>query len=215
MRRTLVIAIGLLSVFGFAVGAARAIPIALINGDFENPVVGGNFQTINGPDTTSLPGWTVLGSIDHIGSYWTAASGLESLDMNGFFAAGTIQQSISFSSAGKAVVSFMLAGNPDNAPQVKTLQVELIGSGGPQVYTFDITGKTHTDMGWVAETAVFNISTIGSYLLQFSSINDPSGAFGPALDNVSVAESVPDGGMTAVLLGMSMLAVGWVRRKVK
>src|SRR5207247_2037419 len=119
MRRGLSLAIISLITLGFAVGAAQAItiPIPVVNGSFETPIVGGIYDTYNGPNnTTSLPGWTIQGSIDHIGSYWQAADGSESLDMAGSppsgtplfttSVAGTIQQTFYIAGAGTATVNF-------------------------------------------------------------------------------------------------------------
>ena len=56
-----------------------------------------------------------------------------------------------------------MAGNPDNNAQgntIKTLQVSF-GDLPPQVFTFDTTGKTESNMGWVLDSAYFvaNAST--------------------------------------------------------
>lgn len=199
-------------------GAEASTIIPIVNGDFESPLVGGGFVTYSGPsNSSSLTGWTIDGSIDHIGTYWQPANGNQSLDMNGNDT-GTISQNVDIPfGLDSASVSFSLAGNPDNAPVVKTLQVSLIGLGGSsQSYTFDTSGKTHLSMGWISETAVFAVVSPGTYTLQFQSLD--SGSWGPALDNVSMSAStsasVPDGGMTLVLLGLSITGFAFLRHKM-
>jgi hypothetical protein len=104
-------------------------------------------------------------------------------------------------------------------PTTKTRLVDLIGPGGAlavQTFTYDDLTQT----GWVSEDATFDITTAGSYTLEFSSGDadvdqyDGPSAFGAALADVSMNEStVPDGGSMVMLLGMSLTALGWFRRK--
>jgi choice-of-anchor C domain-containing protein len=179
-----------------------------VNGSFETTVVGGSFDTY-GTGNTSLTGWSIVGSIDHIGNYWQAADGHQSLDMNGFFAAGEISQTVFVPAAGTVSVKFSIAGNPDNVPIIKTLGVSLTGL---QQFTFDISnpGSTHGNMGWVGKTAKFTAPAAGNYTLKFAALNDDGGAFGPALDNVSV--TLPDGGSTLMALGMAVVGLEGFRR---
>jgi choice-of-anchor C domain-containing protein len=184
---------GLICLSG-CLASANSIPIA--NGSFENPVINPVF--IN---TSTLPGWTVVGNIDQIGTYWQAADGKQSIDLDGN-SAGTIKQVI-FLPGGSTQVHFDMAGNPDNAPAIKTLEVSLFSAGGSQTFSFNVTGHTHASMGWILETADFGDLPAGNYTLQFKSLTP--GAYGAALDNVSV--TVPDGTTTATLLGAAMLAM--------
>src|SRR4051812_11261629 len=107
---------GPVAVVGFLalVQSAAAINITIANGDFENPLVGGIFQTYNGPNnTTALPGWTINGSIDHIEIYGQAPGGAQSLDMAGN-SAGSISKNFVTRGEETATVHFALAGNPDD-----------------------------------------------------------------------------------------------------
>lgn len=196
----------------FAAVAANGATIALVNGDFENPLVGGNFNTYYGPNnTTSLPGWTINGSIDQIGNYWQPASGHQSLDMAGDFP-GSISQDITLPGYGNTFVNFDMAGNPDGGPTIKHLEVSLISGGGSQIFTFDISnpGISKVNMGWVSETANFGNLPAGTYTLQFACLD--AGPYGPALDDVSV--TVPDGGLTVGMLGMGLVGIGLLRKKL-
>jgi choice-of-anchor C domain-containing protein len=157
----------------------------LVNGSFEEgpepPKVGEGFVTLeNG--STALKGWVVSqGNIDVVDSlYWKAADGKRSLDMNGS-TAGAISQTFKTKKGQKYRVKFALAGSPGNAPTEKKLQVS--AAGKTTEFTFDVTGKTQTDMGWVSKTWEFTAEA-DETTLEFLSLTE--GHAGPALDDVVV-----------------------------
>jgi choice-of-anchor C domain-containing protein len=176
-------------------GALAAIALAgatlafsgLSNGSFESGTYvdnGSGFEQLNAGDT-SLADWTVdAGSVDWISTYWQAGDGSMSLDMSGV-GAGTISQTFATTIGNSYTVSFLLSGNPDDAPAVKTLDVSATG-GTVGNYTFDTTGNTRANMIWTDETYTF-VATSASTTLTFTSTTDS--AFGPALDNVVVTET--------------------------
>ena len=177
---------------GIAVPLHGAQAVTITNGSFENGVANiGAFETLNAVDSTSIAGWTVSnGSVDYIGTYWTAAGGSRSLDMNGL-SAGTISQLINGLTPGQQYrVTFDLAGNTDAGPTNKTLDVT--AGIGNNSYSFSIIGHDRNNMGWVMESFVFTADGI-SDLLSFSSTVFSGGtpenpaAFGPALDNVAIS----------------------------
>ena len=91
--------------------APAAFGDLVTNGDFETPGVGPPFVSYTAVDTTSLTGWTVAsGSIDHIGSYWTSASGSQSLDLAGN-APGSITQTLNTVAGQQYRLNFSMAGN--------------------------------------------------------------------------------------------------------
>jgi Protein of unknown function (DUF642) len=102
-----------------AAAATVAVPLGsagaatIINGSFEEGVDPGTFVTLTATDSSSITGWKVSsGTIDYIGTYWTAADGSRSLDMNGL-APGAISQVITGLTFGHQYeVTFDLAGNP-------------------------------------------------------------------------------------------------------
>src|SRR5262245_21741245 len=124
----------------------------LVNGSFEEgpETPGGGFSTLE-KDSTALKGWVVSqGNIDVVDSlYWKAADGKRSLDMNGG-TAGAISQTFKTKKGQKYCVRFALAGSAGNAPTEKRLQIS--AGGKTTEFTFDVTGKTRTDMGWVSKT---------------------------------------------------------------
>ncbi len=151
----------------------------LVNGSFEEGP-----QTPNVPlekDSTALKGWVVSqGNIDFLdSSFWQAADGKRSLDLNGF-TAGAISQTFKTQKGQKYRVRFALAGNPAG-PAEKKLQVS--AGGKTMEFTFAATGKTRTDMGWVSKTWEFTAEAEET-TLEFLSLTE--GDSGPALDDVVV-----------------------------
>ena len=187
-RATVMAAAAFAAAFGFA-GTAHAQLIS--NGSFEDGPCPGSpgtlFFTVPSSITdaawTLLTGWTRTGgSIDHICvALWDAALGLRSIDMSGG-TAGTIEQSFATIAGGEYRVTFSMAGNPAGGLKVKPLKVTAAGTS--QQFTFDTTGKSFRNMGWVAKEFVFTAITTNT-TLTFES--GSFSAFGPTLDNVSAS----------------------------
>jgi choice-of-anchor C domain-containing protein len=174
------------------------------NGSFE--ANGGG--VCDSPMFTTLPaanncitGWTIGGGgIDYIHNYWQPADGTHSLDLNAI-SPGSVAQTFATIAGQGYVISFALAGNPEGAPTIKTVAVSV---GGPAtLYNFDVTGHSLTSMGWVTDTFAF-VATGANTTLTFSS--SIPGAFGPALDNVTIADAaVPEPGSAGLLLAGALL----------
>jgi hypothetical protein len=121
----------------------------LLNGSFEtgiplnpqSPYRIGHSVELNAGDTTSIPGWTVRnGTIDYIGDRWQAAEGNRCLDMSGT-SAGTISQNITALTLGQTYrLSFMMAGNPEAAPAIKSMQVSI---GSSLKHSFSMARGSH------------------------------------------------------------------------
>jgi choice-of-anchor C domain-containing protein len=154
----------------------------LVNGSFEEGPEPGDAFVMLDKDSTAIKGWVVTqGNIDYIDAgYWQAADGKRSLDMNGITAGG-ISQTFKTKKGQKYRLTFALAGNPNSEPTEKKLQVS--GAGKKMEFTFDATGKTRTDMGWVRKTWDFTAEA-DMTTLQFLSLLD--GDAGAALDDVVV-----------------------------
>ena len=185
----------------------------ITNGSFENGIDPGSFTTLNAVDTTSLTGWTVAsGNIDYIGTYWTASNGSRSLDLNGMVP-GSISQTFSGLVAGQTyVVSFDLAGNPDGGPQPKMITVTT--NEADFNASFDSSNTSRSSMGWKLESFTFvalgstDTLTFASNTTGFSGNDSDPTAFGPALDNVSVAP-VPEAATWAMMI-MGFAGVGFL-----
>ena len=188
---------------------ATASAAAFINGGFEdasfNP---GSFATLaNG--STAINGWVVTGdSIDYIGSYWQHAEGNRSIDLNGNFPGG-IQQTFDTIAGKEYVVKFSLAGNPDGSPAQKIVSTIANGNAS-QDYVFDATGNTKASMGWEEFTYKF-VAGAPTTTLSFTSAI--GGAYGAALDAVSVS-AVPEPSTWAMMiLGIGMAGAAMRRRQ--
>ena len=108
---------------GVAGAASQAQALILSNGSFEDSSIDpGTFATL-GVGNTSITDWIVSGgTVDYIGTYWDAADGHRSLDMNGL-TNGSISQMMQGLTIGQQYrVDFDLAGNTDGSPTVKTLR---------------------------------------------------------------------------------------------
>ena len=140
---------------------------SLVNGSFELP----------------LSSWVATGGgVDQL-TGWDASDGIWSLDLNAF-SPGGVQQAIATDTGVAYTVTFDLAGNPGQQT-VKDLQVS--ADGTTQNYSFDNGaggGTSGTNMNWTQQSFSF-VAMDASTLLDFSSLVS-SGAWGPALDNVSL-----------------------------
>ena len=157
----------------------------LVNGSFEEgpeiPKGGTSIILENG--STALPGWVVtLGDIEVVdSSYWKTADGKRSLDLNGSVP-GAISQTFKTRKGQKYRVTFALAGStPDVEPKEKKFQIS--AAGKTTEFTFDTTGKTRNDMGWLSKAWEFTAEA-DKTTLEFVSLTE--GDVGPALDDVVV-----------------------------
>jgi choice-of-anchor C domain-containing protein len=195
---------------------------SVVNGGFEQGsdpnANGGNNIGLYAPDASSLDGWVVSsGTVDYIGSRWAAGEGARSLDLSGV-TTGTIYQTVTGFTPGMAYrLSFLLAGNPEAGPSVKTARVG-VGSLFAD-FAFDTTGFSASNMGWRSEWLDF-IATSSSLSISFAGLdNHPYGA---ALDDVAVAaltigSPVPSGDLNSSamlalgLIGLSLAKFRWIR----
>lgn len=174
------------------------------NGSFEANLVPGAF--INSTQQ-SISDWTVgVGNVDLVGLLWTAASGVNSVDLNGT-KKGEIHQTLTTVVGQNYQLSFELAGNFQGGTAIKNLSVN-IGPNG--LYSFDTTGMSAVNMGWIQHSVTF-VAVSSATTLSFAS--NTSGAYGPVIDNVSVT-AVPEPESFAMLLaGLGMMGMIARRRK--
>ncbi len=184
---------GTLAMLGVAIAPVMALAPGVQNGGFADGTDPGVFTTLVAPVATSntnIPNWSVdSGSVDHIGSYWQSSDGdNRSLDMSGVNP-GVISQTFDTVAGHTYTVTFDMAGNPDGAPVVKTLDVVATG-GSTSTYTFDTTGHSKASMGWESHTYSFTATGV-STVLTFTSAGPNNTFFGAALDNVAVSLDAP------------------------
>jgi choice-of-anchor C domain-containing protein len=166
-------------------GALRCGPNLVVEGDFEAPPAGPTFVTYAAPLTFGA--WRVTsGSIDHIGLYWQAASGVQSVDLSGLVA-GTIQQDIVTEPGARYVLRFALSGNPDGPPSTKQTEVRFGGDVVDQPTSASGASRAMMNWGYVQYTVE---ATSALSALEFESLTNTP--FGPALDDVSLCQILDD-----------------------
>ena len=186
----------------------------LANANFETTVEGGDFgsklyKTLD-PGSTELVGWSIVAasddrkkspnpSIEWIGRYWQAAKGEKSVELNGNDAAG-IRQTFATVKGKTYVVSFALAGNPEqhlNPPMLYKLTVS--AGTTKKIYEFDPSLSTIKDLRFRTETFTF-VAEGTETTLAFTSLNvepdprSPNAAYGslygPVIDDVGMSAYV-------------------------
>jgi choice-of-anchor C domain-containing protein len=201
-------ALGFLALALLTATSVSASPF--MNGSFESAAVnpGAGWITLD-PGSTAITGWEVFGGrIDYIGTYWDAADGIRSLDLNGNAGPGGIRQSFDTTASASYRVTFAMAGNPDGGASTRNV---LVQSGAfSQVFSFAVpAGTTRQNMNWADYS--FDFLAVGdTTTLSFLS-GEPNQFYGPALDDVSVT-AVPEPA-SLVLLGSGIAGVVARRRR--
>lgn len=178
---TALVTAGLLALAGTAT-AAPAVS-RFDDGSFEYPTAPANgFQTYG--TGSSIGPWKVAsGAVDLIGAgFWQAAEGDQSVDLNAT-TPGTVAQTFTTVPGRTYTVTYSLAGNPGGGPSVRTGRA-LVDGQNFQDFSFDVTGKTFADMGYVTRQFTF-VARDDTTTLAFASTTANS-AHGPVLDDVLV-----------------------------
>jgi choice-of-anchor C domain-containing protein len=174
---------GVLTAVGVFVTTPAEAASGFSDGSFETPVVNPHtFHTYYAGE--SFGPWTVTsGSVELNGEgFWQHADGNQSLDLDGADT-GAAAQTFATNLLTKYKVTYSLAGNTDYIPIVKTGKV-LVNGQLAQNFSFDTTGKSRTDMGYVTKGFTF-LSSGRSTTLEFVSTTTPGG-YGPVIDKVRV-----------------------------
>ncbi len=99
------------------------------NGGFEQlPVINtATYDTVPAGSAQLAPWEVSSGSVDHIGQYWTAAEGVQSLDLDGS-APGAIRQSVPTVAGHTYRVAFSYSANPDRSSGTPGMVVKADGT---------------------------------------------------------------------------------------
>ena len=160
----------------------------VVNGDFEVPTASRySYKVVAAGETWGS--WRVggTGGIDVVGM-WEDASGNQSIDLNGSPGKASISQTLHTVAGKSYLLRFAMSGNGylQNEPAVKTMQVwwngELLDT-----LSFDTTGHTLDEMGWIYHTYELPAATKSSTELKFASTT-PLSVYGPAVDDVKVLD---------------------------
>jgi choice-of-anchor C domain-containing protein len=198
-----------------ALAASLALPLSanaatIINGSFEQGTPPGGFTTV-GTNGTNIAGWTVTsGSVDYIGNYWTAADGSRSIDLAGN-QPGIISQILSTVIGQVYNVTFSISRNPDNGANPRNGFVTWTGASN-QAFSFNNTSSTRSNMLWEQRTVQFTATSTSTTLGFGADPASSQNAFGPALDNVTIA-AVPEPSTWLMLLAGFGLVGGAMRRR--
>ncbi len=187
-------------------GSANAATI--VNGSFEIGIPDpGSFATVPAGGS-NIDGWTVGGAgVDYIGSYWVSQDGARSLDLSAL-TAGSVSQDIATDIGTTYVVSFYMSGNPDGAPDIKTLTASA-GSTSAN-YNVDTSTFATPDLVWTRYTLRFT-ALAAATTLTFGSADDSP--WGPALDNITIA-AVPEASTWGMLIaGLGLVGMASRRRR--
>ncbi len=173
---------------GMGAGTATAAAVSRFDdGSFETPTVAANTFVNVGTGGTIGPWQVTSGDVDHIGDgFWQAAEGGQSVDLNGGNA-GTVAQTFTTVPGKRYTVTYSLAANPAGGPAVKTGSV-LVDGQNFRNFTFDTTGKSFGNMGYVTQEVTF-VARGTSTTLAFASTN--GGSYGPVIDDVMVRDCTP------------------------
>jgi choice-of-anchor C domain-containing protein len=196
------------------VGSVSANAAIVVDGNFNDPLYGGSFQTFTSGSQFGGPAndaWTVISgsvSVDLIGNYWTSPTvGGGSVDLNGN-SPGGISQTIT-AADGNYLLSFYLSGNPDGQPQTKTIEVTV--GGVTQTFTYELQPtNTKSNMDYVLETLAFTL-TGGQTTLAFQSLDPNNSSYGPVIGGVSIA-AVPEPATWALII-MGFFGIGFLSHR--
>jgi hypothetical protein len=174
------------------------------DGFFNDPSAsppGVNFQTFTGG---MMGVWNVVGSVDLIGTYWNGPPvGGNSVDLNGDMQGG-ITQTFTIA-AGSYVLGFYLSGNPDGAPNTKTVDVS-VGPSDP-MYQFTTALDGNHSLTYTFETLDFS-TTGGPVTLSF--LSQDAGPYGAVVGGVTISEAIPESSTWAMMIfgffGLGFLA---------
>lgn len=188
-------------------GAAGAAVIA--NGSFEDGPAVGSFGTL-GTGSNAIAGWTVsAGTIDYIGTYWSAQDGARSVDLAGN-SPGAISQTFATTIGQGYRISYWIGRNPDGGVNPRTGFIDV--GGGRAQFLYSGAGN-RADMQWQLETFDF-AATSGSTTLTFAADPLTAGQFyGPALDNVSISSAPEPGTWALLILGFGVMGAALRRAR--
>ncbi|MEU9982899.1 choice-of-anchor C family protein [Streptomyces sp. NPDC050856] len=164
-------------------GTATAAPSRFDDGSFEYPAAPANSFRTYGSGASIGPWKVATGAVDLIGAgFWQAAEGDQSVDLNAT-GPGTVTQTFTTTPGKSYTVTYSLAGNPGGNQPLKTGRA-LIDGQSFQDFTFDTTGRTMANMGYVTRQFTF-VANNTTTALAFSSTT-PRSAHGPVIDDVRV-----------------------------
>ncbi|GAA2278814.1 MULTISPECIES: choice-of-anchor C family protein [Kitasatospora] len=158
------------------------------DGSFEYPRATASSFTELSAGQAIGPWQVTAGTVDLIGAgFWQAAEGDQSVDLNGA-GPGAVAQTFTTVPGATYTVTYALAGNPTGAPTLKTGRA-LIDGQDYQDFSFNTTGKSLTNMGYVNRQFTFQAANSAT-TVTFASTTT-TGPRGPVVDNVRIERCAP------------------------
>jgi len=180
-----------LCLMSFSASVASAQNL-LVNGSFEAPGAGSTFTSRSG-SFGSGNGWSIGGAIDHIGGFWAAADGSQSVDLNSA-SAGSVFQSFATTPGRVYRIRYAASENFFGFAD-KTMTVSWnAGIIENVTITHDPT-RTTTNMKWKYRVLFARANGPASTISFASTTGSMPGSqgntafYGPAIDDVSVEQS--------------------------
>lgn len=167
----------------FYYGSEAFAPNLIRNGSFEYSRLSPGNGFISVPaGSDAIDYWRVIVvDVHYMGTYWQQADCYRSVDLDGG-ARGGLEQSFPTIPGQTYEVQFYMAGNLASGPIIKPMRVSAAGQS--EMFYFDVTGKSYTNMGYQRKVWAFTADSTES-TLRFESLTSPSG-FGPVIDRVQV-----------------------------
>ena len=212
------VVVGLLLSLAIPVSAASVATAASLvpNGDFEQPVISPPHQEFSAGQTfgpwTVEDGWLLIAT----SSQYASASGNQHVMFNLDAMAGqrpaTLYQDLLTTAGARYHLRFAYAGDANVAghpgcfadQRVKKLGV-VFGNSSMITYSFDTTGHSEPDAGWVYADRLVTADS-ATTRLRFRSLHD--GNCGPMLDDVSLTDPAPSQTATSLSASSESSVVG-------
>ena len=152
------------------------------NGDFEHPIIPecAGFITYYAGDTINE--WIVENNSTDLVHSWSAASGIQSLDLNGI-SSGAIYQNVNVIPGKRYFLQFYYAGNYDGGGGIREFQV-LWGNQILDTIQFNSSGKAGKNMEWTSYQKICYAMNTSTYL-GFRDLTPTSG-YGGVIDSVQL-----------------------------
>jgi choice-of-anchor C domain-containing protein len=193
--------------------AGSAGAATIVNGGFVGPSApDGSFQTV-GLSTGVIPGWTVSsGDVDWIKGYWQSSDGDGfSVDLNGNHP-GAISQTIDTVIGQTYTLSFDMSANPDHGNDLRLILGDTGGAATTFAYNLDVSTNSRANMNWTPQFLNFTATGDSTTITFASGSGGANCCYGAAIDNVAIADAVPEPASWALML-TGFLGMGTVLRR--